>query len=221
MAGRSAVLAGATGLVGSRCLDLLLQSDHYAGVTALVRRPLAVQDSKLAARIVDFDALPELGGGAPDVFCALGTTIRKAGSQEEFRRIDYGFTWKLAERAIAAGARQFVLVSSVGASAQSSTFYLRVKGELEEAISSLPFQAVHILRPSFLTGNRQEHRGGENLAIAAAKVAGFALIGPLRKYKPVEGTTVAAAMVAAAIGGTPGKHVYHWREIQALAGNMK
>ena len=215
---KTALLAGATGLVGGHCLRLLLDQGHYARVVALVRRRLDVEHARLEQRIVDFDRLE---GGEPieaaDVYCALGATIRKAGSQEAFRRVDHTYPKALAELAAKGGARRFILVSSVGADPGAGSFYLRVKGELERDVSVLPFEAVHILRPSFLLGDRGERRTGEAIGIALARGVQGALLGGLRKYRPIEASTVAAAMVAAAQRGAPGRHVYHFDEIKALA----
>ena len=217
MSARTAILAGATGLVGRNCLDSLLTSSVYDRVTVVVRRPLAVTHTKLEQLIVDFESLGELDAVGADVFCALGTTIRKAGSQEEFRRVDFGYTTMVARLASEAGARQFVLVSSVGANARSRNFYLRVKGETENALLALPFEAVHVFRPSFLIGKRAESRPGEGAGIAAASALSFLFAGPLKRYRPIEAVKVARAMVRSAVEGRPGPHVYHWPEIKALA----
>src|SRR5579872_661285 len=150
-----AMVAGATGMVGSECLRLV--EGRYESVTALVRRTSGIPLEK----VIDFDRLADLKipAGA-HVYCALGTTIRKAGSQEAFRRVDFEYPRALAERTAAARGK-FVLVSSVSADAKSRNFYLRVKGDLEEAIRAMPLEAFHIFRPSFLLGDRKEKRSGE------------------------------------------------------------
>jgi len=224
-----AVIAGATGLVGRECLRRLL--DRYDSVTALVRRPLKNAAPKLIERQIDFDRIGtiEIPPGA-HVYCALGTTIKVAGSEEAFRQVDFEYPRMLAERASAAGGARFMLVSSVGASAQSNNFYLRVKGELEESVRAMRLQEVHIFRPSFLVGERAEKRPGEAVGIAIARGLGFLMAGPLRKYHPITAVTVAAAMVAAANQSGPGYgdkaahqdkpacFVYHYREMARLAG---
>jgi uncharacterized protein YbjT (DUF2867 family) len=214
---KTALLVGATGLVGGHCLRLLLDRGDHARVIALVRRPLDQEHARLVQKVVDFDKLEGEDLAASDVFCALGTTIRKAGSQEAFRKVDHGYAKAVAERAVKGGARQFVLVSSAGADPGAGNFYLRVKGELERDVSALPYEAVHVLRPSFLLGERGESRTGEALGIAVARGASFAMIGGLRKYRPIEAATVAAAMVGVARRGQPGRHVYHFDEIASLA----
>ncbi len=213
---RQAILAGATGLVGRECLRLALE--QYDSVTALVRRPLKMTHPRLIAREIDFDRLGtiEIPRGA-HVYCALGTTIKKAGSEAAFRRVDFDFPRMLAERAAAAGDARFMLVSSVGASSKSTNFYLRVKGELEDAVRAMTFESVHIFRPSILIGDREERRTGERIGIALASATAFLLAGPLRKYRGIPAATVAAAMVAAAEKEAHGCFVYHYDEIVELA----
>jgi len=223
-----AIIAGAAGLVGRECLRNLL--GRYDSVTALVRKPLNQTSPKLIQRQIDFDRIGtiEIPSGA-HVFCALGTTIKTAGSEEAFRHVDFDYPRMLAERAAAAGQARFMLVSSVGASAQSSTFYLRVKGELEESVRAMPLQEVHILRPSFLLGERTEKRPGEAIGGGLARGLSFLMVGPLRKYHPIRAATVGAAMVAAANATTgqdrlddknnPACFVYRYDEIVRLAGD--
>jgi uncharacterized protein YbjT (DUF2867 family) len=218
MAQRTAIIAGATGLVGSLCLKQLLDDPAYAQVTAILRRPSGHSHPKLTEKIVDFDKLSNLAPiAADDAFCALGTTNSKAGSQETYRRIDFGYSKVFAEFALAGGAKQFALVSSVGANARARAFYLRTKGEIEDAVAALPFRSVHIFQPSFLMGERQELRTGEGAWLAIAKVLQFAFVGGFSKYRPILASTVAAAMIAAAKTSTPGVHRYLFRDMQALA----
>jgi uncharacterized protein YbjT (DUF2867 family) len=181
-----------------------------------------VRHHKTEERIVNFDDLGSVDfpPGA-DVFCALGTTIRKAGSQAEFRKVDLDYPLALAKRSHALNARQFLVVSSVGADPRSSNFYLRTKGEMEQAVSAIPFHAIHIFRPSFLVGNRTERRPGEVVGAAIARKIRFLLIGALRRYRPVGADTVAAAMIAAALGPAAGVKTYHFDQIRELALAMK
>jgi uncharacterized protein YbjT (DUF2867 family) len=217
MAQRTAIVAGATGLVGSLCLKELLDDPAYAQVTAILRRPCGHSHPKLTEKIIDFDNLSSLTPIAvDDAFCALGTTIGKAGSQEAFRKIDFGYSKAFAEFALAGGAKQFALVSSVGANARSRNFYLRTKGEIEDAVAALPFQSVHIFQPSFLMGARQEQRAGEGAGLAIAKMLQFAFIGSFSKYRPILASTVAAAMIAATKKAEPGRHTYLFDDMQAL-----
>jgi len=212
----TAVIAGASGLVGQECLRLLLR--HYDSVTSLVRKPGSFQHLRLIERRIDFDRIDtiEIPRGA-HVYSALGTTIKKAGSEAAFRRVDFDYPKMLAARAAAAGAARFMLVSSVGADKSSGNFYLRVKGELEGAIAAMPLEAAFFFRPSFLIGDREERRTGEAAGIGVARVLAIALIGPLRKYRAIPAGTVAEAMVSAARGEVRGVHVYHYDEMLRLA----
>ena len=215
---RTALIAGVTGLVGSLCLKQLLADPAYGQVIAISRRPVPESHPKLSQKIVDFDKLGPLTSiAADDAFCALGTTIRKAGSQEAFRKIDFGYSKAFAELALAGGARQLALVSSVGANARSTNFYLGTKGEIEDAVKALPFTSVHIFQPSFLVGSRAEQRPGEGIGLALARALQFAFISALRKYRPILASTVAAVMVAAVKRAEPGRHTYLFDDMQALA----
>jgi uncharacterized protein YbjT (DUF2867 family) len=217
----TALVVGATGLVGSQCLKTLLDRGAYERVVAFTRRPLGQQHPRLVETIVDFDKLEELESfPTADVFCALGTTIAKAGSQADYLKVDFEYPRIIAERSVAAGATQFLLVTSVGADPQSSNFYLRVKAQLEKAVTGLPFASVHIFRPAFLIGSREELRLGELLGGAASRALQFALIGKLRKYRPIAASAVAAAMVVAARDAKPGRHIYHYDDILSLASRL-
>ena len=215
---RKALLLGASGLIGGHCLALLLQDDTYDEVIVLLRKPLPQTHPKLTQHIVNFDRLHEHAAllTADDVFCCLGTTIKKAGSQGAFRKVDFTYAYEAAQLAVANGAEQFLLVSSLGADANSSVFYSRVKGELEIAISALPFTAVSIFQPSLLLGERAEFRLGERLAEPLAKALSFLLLGPFRKYRPIEARTVAAAMIQVAKSQPKGVQVYESDQIQEI-----
>ena len=220
LVGRTALLLGATGLVGSHCLDLLLDSGHYTAVRALTRSPLGRRHPRLSEVRIDLeemDGRPELFG-VDDVFCCLGTTMARAGSEEAFRRVDHDYPLRAAELATTEGADQFLLVSAVGADPQSRIFYNRVKGEVEGAVKRLPFRAVWLLRPSLLLGERSELRVGEKVAAAVALPLAPLLVGRLRRYRPVAGRDVAAAMVRLALEGDTGG-VVESDEITAVVGN--
>ena len=196
---KQALLAGATGLVGGHLLTRLLAHPSYVRVEVLVRCELSISHPKLAQRIVDFEHLQAVPGiAADDVFCCLGTTIGKAGSQEAFRRVDHDYPLALASLAKAAGAQQFLMVSSLGADARSSVFYSRVKGETERDIAAIGLPKVVFMRPSILRGERQEVRAGERVGILVGRLIAPLFIGTLRKYRPIHADHVAAAMVFAA-----------------------
>ena len=192
--------------------------DRYDSVVAILRRTIDLAHPRLEQRVIDFEKIGsiEIPAGA-HVYCALGSTIKKAGSQEAFRKVDFEYPRALAQRAAEAGDCRFVLVSSVGASAKSAAFYLRVKGELEDAIRTMPLAASHVFRPSFLLGDRGEKYRGQRLGIAIAPVIGPFLIGGLRKYRAIESKQVAAAMIAAANTDARGWFVYYYDEIVRLA----
>jgi uncharacterized protein YbjT (DUF2867 family) len=197
---RSALLLGTTGLVGGRLLNRLLAHPGYERVTVWVRRPVSLQIHKFSQLVVDFDRLDEYAAqlDAQDVYVALGTTIKTAGSQEAFRRVDLDYPLALARIAKARGAQRFLLVSALGANPRSRVFYNRIKGEVEAAVAGVGIPQTWFFRPSLLVGQRREERAGERTAIAAGKVLAPFLIGGLRKYRPVAADAVAAAMVYAA-----------------------
>jgi uncharacterized protein YbjT (DUF2867 family) len=199
MASRSALVAGATGLVGGHVVDRLIESADVGRVVVLVRRTTGKwSDTKVEERVVDYDALDRAAfEGVDDVYSCLGTTIKKAGSQDAFRKVDHDYTLAVANMAKAAGVTRFAVVSSVGANAKSSNFYLRVKGETDEALEKIGFANLVIARPSVLVGNREEHRPGEKVGIAVSKAFSFALVGGLKKFRPIEARRVAAAIIAA------------------------
>jgi uncharacterized protein YbjT (DUF2867 family) len=215
---RTALIAGATGLVGRHTVQQLVASHRYQEVVAIGRRPVTLEHPKLRQMVVDFD---DLGGAASmaadDVFCCLGTTMRKAGNREAFRRVDLEYPLRLATVALAHGASQYLLVSSIGANPASRSFYLRVKGELERALRDLLFRRLSVFRPALLLGPRAELRWGERLGAIVFRGARPLFVGPFRKYRPIEANTVARAMVKVAEAGTDGYRVVESDEIAAIA----
>lgn len=198
---KTALLLGATGLVGGHLLKQLLENPNYEQVVALVRRPLEVQHPKLRQEILNFDHPDASKIKGDDLFCALGTTLAKAGSKEAQYRIDCIYPFEIGKIAWQNGVRQYLLVSSVGADTKSSNFYLRTKGELEEKIQELGFEHFVAARPSFLLGERQEFRLGEKVGIVLAQI--FAFLIP-RRYRGVEAEKVAQALIAKANDGSEG-----------------
>jgi uncharacterized protein YbjT (DUF2867 family) len=208
---RIAVVAGATGLVGTALLRQLADDARYSEVRVLARRPPPDLDDKFVFLETDFSALAKHGPAlaADDVFCCLGTTIRKAGSQPAFERVDYQMVVDLARAAHKAGAKRFLVVSAVGASERSAAFYSRVKGRMEQAVRQLAFEAVHIVRPSLLLGDRAERRPAEHAAQIVAPLLSPLLLGPLARYRAVSADDVAAALIRLARDGSAGVQVHH------------
>ena len=206
----SVALLGATGLVGSHCLDQLSRDAAFTRVVAIVRRKFAeAMAPRVEAQIVDVEHLEE----RPDLFavdvviCALGTTIKAVGgSKERFRAVDFGIPMTAARVAKAQGVRHFLLVSALGANPKSRVFYSRVKGELEEALRTIGFRSVTIVRPSLLLGDRSEFRLGEQVA----QKFGWLVPGP---YRPVHARDVAAALVRAAKADVPGLRIIESDEL--------
>lgn len=216
---KTALVAGATGLIGGECLRLLLAHPAYEKVVAIVRRPMALAHPKFEERVIGFESLGELRPiAADDAFCALGTTIRKAGSKDAFYAVDHDAVVNFAYWARGGGARTFAVVSSLGANASSGNFYLATKGDAEAALREQWFPHLEIFRPSVLLGNREESRPGERIAAVLLSAARPLLGGPLAKYRAIEAATVARAMIASAQTGEKGTHVREYAEILKLAG---
>ncbi len=208
MAMRCSLVVGATGLVGGRVVERLSAGGAHGRIVVLVRRPSGRILPKVEEKVVDFDRLVRADfDGVDDVFGCLGTTIKVAGSQEAFRKVDHGYTVKAAELAKAAGATRFALVSSVGADPESRNFYLRTKGETERDLEAIGFSSLVIARPSFLVGERRQERPGEKVGIAVSRTLSFAMVGALKKYRPIDAHVVANAMIAAVARGAPGTRV--------------
>ena len=207
---KTALIAGASGLVGRHCLSFLLQSDRYNHVISVGRSPLSVSNPKLVQVTIDFDNLSDYKDQlqADDVFCCLGTTIKKAGSKAKFHKVDYTYVVELARLASSRGASQFLVVSALGAHPKSRIFYNKVKGQMEEAVKHIPFRSVHILQPSVLLGNRQESRPMEKVAGWFMGSLRFLLLGGLKKYRPIEARKVGKALVHYASQEKPGTHVH-------------
>jgi uncharacterized protein YbjT (DUF2867 family) len=208
-----AVIAGSTGLIGSQLLQLLLKDPEYHLVKAITRSPLELKHSKLQNIITDFDRLDELDAqiAGDVVFCCLGTTMKKAGSKEAFKKVDYSYPLKLATTTRRFGAHQFLLVSALGADRSASIYYNKVKGEVEEAISKVGFQSYHIFRPSLLLGPRDENRPGEDAAKFFYKTFGFLIP---QKYKAVDSSKVARAMIFLARQEKEGTHIHESKALQ-------
>lgn len=212
---KTAILAGATGLIGADVLELLLSDESYEHVIALSRKKLPHSHPKLKNLVIDFDRLQQHSSQlkGDDVFCCLGTTMKQAGSKESFRKVDLEYPVSLATITKALGARQFLLVTASGANKNSIIFYNRVKGEVQEQIGIIDFEAFHIFQPSLLVGPRLEKRAGENIVQTVMKVFGFFIP---KKNKAIESVKVARAMIAIAKLNEKGKFIHHSGELQGF-----
>jgi uncharacterized protein YbjT (DUF2867 family) len=207
----TALVAGPTGAVGQALLAQLLANPRYGRVKALSRRPLPLQHPKLEELRFDGESLAGLGGAlaADEVYCCLGTTQKQAGSKAAFERVDYHLVLAVARAAKAQGAEKFLVVSALGASLRSPSFYSRVKGRMEQALREVGFETLHIVRPSLLIAHRDDLRPAEWLAMQAAPLLNPLLKGNLERYRAVPVAAVAAAMIALAARESRGAQVHH------------
>jgi len=194
---KTALVAGATGLVGKEIINELLVHPEYEKVIVLARRGLSVSHPKLDVRLIDFHRLEELSLPEPvdACFCALGTTQRKSG-REGMIQVDYTYVVEIANLCQRHSIPAFLVVSSQGADPQSSFFYLRTKGQMEEAVKKTAIKSIYILRPSLITGEREEFRLAEEMGYYASKLLSPLFVGKLRKMKPVSGLQIARRMVS-------------------------
>lgn len=210
---KTALIIGATGLVGNLLTRQLVDSPIYEKVKVLVRKSLPWQHPRLQEVQFDFDHPNGLVTQADDIFCCLGTTIKKAGSQEAFKKVDYQYPLDIARLGLANGAKQFAIVTAMGADSKSMFFYSRVKGDVERDLGALNYPTLLIFRPSLLMGNRRQEdsRLGERIA---ESVMGF--LNPIipDKYKGVQAGKVANAMLTTAQQGLTGEHVFESDALQ-------
>jgi uncharacterized protein YbjT (DUF2867 family) len=213
------MVAGASGLVGGFLIQALIDAPEYARIFALTRRPLGREHPKLANRIVMFQRMAEQlkGLAANDAYCCLGTTRADAGSDEAVRDVDVDAVLLFAQSARAAGATRFVVVSSVGANANSKKPYLRHKAEMEEAVTGVGFVSVDILQPSLLLGPRKQTRPLELVGTILAPLINPMLTGPREAYRAISAQTVARAMLGASRRGGRGVFRYTYAAIRQLS----
>jgi uncharacterized protein YbjT (DUF2867 family) len=215
---RSVLLCGATGLVGRECLELLAADPSFHRVVVITRRPLPpdmaapLRRARLEQHVIDFDTLEAHANllRVDQIICALGTTMKQAGSKERFRQVDFEYPAAIARIGSEQGVGHMLLVTAIGANARSRIFYNRVKGELEDAVSALPYRSITIVRPSLLLGERSEFRVGEEIG----KRLSFLIPG---RYRPVASAAVAAALVQAAKEDRPGRRIIESVDIPAIA----
>lgn len=221
------LLAGATGLIGADVLDRLLADDSDRLIIVPTRRALGCKHPRLREIVVDLsDATQDANlqraisvavapGGIGGYLSCLGTTIRAAGSRAAFEAVDYALVLRLARIARALGASQATLISSVGADARSANFYLAVKGRIEQALVELGFERVDLLRPGLLRGQRTQHRPGEALGQSLLPLLDGLLLGPLRRYRTIAASEVAAAAVALQGASGAGPHIHEYAQLHS------
>ena len=213
-----ATIVGSTGLIGSLLLEELLNDPYFTTVRILIRRPLDVSHPKLEKKIVDFtdsDSLLVALSNSDVIFCSVGTTQKQVkGDKEAYRKIDYDIPVNLARFAKMVGCEKFVLVSSVGANSKGGNFYIRLKGEVEDAVRTVGLRSLHIMRPSFLLGARKEFRIGEVIGKPLMQLFSFAIPS---KYKAIAAKDVAKAMAAVAKKNDEGVFVYEYDQIKNLS----
>jgi uncharacterized protein YbjT (DUF2867 family) len=221
---KTALLAGATGLIGNEVLQLLMNDDTYTSVVLVTRKPLSISHPKAKNIVIDFDKLHELSlhvQHVDDVFCCLGTTMATAGSKEAFYKVDFTYCYELAKVSLLMNAKQFLIVSAMGANLKSSIYYNRVKGEIENKLKELSFESLKILQPSMLLGNRKERRPGELGAKRLFKALAFIFVGSLKKYKAIEASDVAKAMLSIAKMNVKGIESFQSDRLKAIADTVE
>jgi len=214
-----AVVAGASGLIGSNLLSILLQEPDYDEVLILVRNELPIQHKKLIQLKVDFAHLNDyqayINGNV--IFCCLGSTRKKTPDLNVYRRIDHDYPLQLAQMAKESGIPQYHLVSSIGANVSSSNYYTKMKGEVEADIEKISLPGLHIYRPAFLTGDRKENRPAERILVPLMAFLNPLLIGKLKKYRTIAAETVAWAMYKQSLKNKEGIFIYPSDKIKELS----
>jgi len=206
---KTALVIGATGLIGRNLVFELIKSPQFSKVTVLVRRNIEIKHDKLNQILLDFDELDKYKEAivADTIFCCLGSTKSKTPDPILYKQIDFDYPLTVAKFAKQNGASHYLLVSSIGANVDSSVFYTKLKGEIEAAISEIGYKSFSIFRPSLLLGSRIESRPLETITQFLMRVLNPLFIGPLKLYKAINGTEVAKALLKKAIEAKPGTEI--------------
>jgi uncharacterized protein YbjT (DUF2867 family) len=224
MSVRIATIIGATGLIGNHLLQMLQKDDYFTTVRVLVRRPFSHTNYKTEVKLVDFTDHEsfKLGiDGSHTVFCSIGTTQQKVkGDKTAYRKIDYDIAVNAAKFCKETGCHNFLLVSSVGANSDSNNFYLKLKGEIENAVKAINLRCISVFRPSMFLGIRKEKRTVEQIGQAAMQAFSFVLLGKLNKYKPIHAQEVAAAMLQISKKEMPGFSLYQYQDMKKVNGEL-
>lgn len=220
MAVKTATVIGATGLIGSNLVARLQREAEVERIKVIVRRPVQFNESKVEVKLINFNDLESFKLSLEEsdaVFCAIGTTQKKVrGNKESYRKVDFDIPVQAARFCAETGCHNFLFVSSVGAKKDSASFYLKLKGEIEEAVRQSGVESVSVFRPSLLMGQRAENRPGEKIWQAIMPTFTSLLMGSWRKYKAIDADYVARSMIAAAKKSTPGFTVYEYDAMKAL-----
>lgn len=213
-----AIVLGASGLIGSNLVRVLIRDKSFDEVVLLVRKKLDISSSIVRQKIINFDLIEEyqdeLYGNV--IFSCLGTTRSQVPDYQEYRKIDLDYPKKIAEVAAKHGVEQFHVISSIGANKNSFSSYLKLKGELEEALKNIPFKSLHIYRPSFITGKRAKERMSDKIVIPLMKFINPVLSGSLKKYRSIEAHVIANAMIKKASENLTGIFIYESDQIQDI-----
>lgn len=220
---RKALVVGATGLVGKRVVNQILQNDNYEKVTILVRNSSGITHDKLEEVVINFQNIEEYEQYfyVNDVFSCLGTTIKTAKTKEKFKEVDYDYTINTANIAKKTNVQNFLVISSLGANSRSRVFYNKVKGEVERDLVNLSMNTLFIFRPSLLLGDRKEFRIGEKVAEKIAEIFSFVFTGKLQKYKPIHAEKVAKAMIISALKNETGNRIIESNDIDEISKKYK
>ncbi|WP_131537760.1 NAD(P)H-binding protein [Pedobacter nototheniae] len=215
---KKAIIFGASGFIGSYLLEYLLKNPDYEQVIIVVRKALNISNPKLKMLIGDFNTLHTLRENliADEIYIAIGTTKKSVPNEDQYYQIDHDYPVLAAKFAKENGAKSVSVVTAVGANAKSNMFYIKTKGEIERDIVALNFDYTHIFRPSMLMGNRKEHRPMEKVFMGIWSIINPILLGPLKKYKGINGSEVAKAMINSNKDETEKVKIYHWQEMTSV-----
>lgn len=219
MSNKNSIILGASGLIGSELLTLLLEDEHYSSVKVFVRKPLPLTHPKLHQIITDFDKLESITTeiDAEVIFCCLGSTKKKTPNLNEYKKIDHDYPLYFAKEGLKRGLKEYHIVSALGANSNSSNFYTKLKGEVEDDLKALKIPGLFIYQPSFLEGDRKENRPLEKIMLPIMKLINLILIGKLKKYQSIAAKSVAKAMLNESIKNKSGIFVFESDKIKELA----
>ena len=220
MNGQTAVVLGATGLIGNLLVEELLQDNYFNCVRILIRRPLVLNHPKLQHEVVNFDDdidFTQKFGKGDVIFCCIGTTQKQVkGDKEAYKKIDFDIPVNAARIGILKNYKKYLIVSSIGANSDSSNFYLQLKGKMENTIRQFPFESISFFRPSMLLGKRNKLRHGDNILQSGMKFLSRLFFGPLKKYHAIKAKDVAKAMIAQSKRNSTGVNIFEYQQLKSL-----